>query len=556
MSTRRGLLARLFGPKPAGQSAPSPGLRVFPIKAPRRRLQGRAIDLADADSRHNAKHFAGATNADINALLGSSLETVRNRAIHELTNNGYAAGIAGTFATFVVGSGPRLQINSDDDEFAQFVEREFPVWAEQADVEGKLSLADMLDLGVRQLCSCGEILATEQTEPEDPRVQLRYRFLEPHRLADPWGLIGSEQVHNGIEVNAAGRPVKYYLHKAHPGTAKHWGKVGQYDAVPADQVVHVYRYDRAEADRGFPWLMPSIDVFAKLRRWTLAVIDAAETAANLALFLSTDSESINAEEIESADLFEIERNMMMTLPAHWKPGQLEAKYPPSSYKEVKWELIGEAARPIHMPTNIALANSSEYNYASGRLDHQAYFRYVRAVQNWLSRRLLNRVLARWLDEAMRIPGYVPGRRAARIGRPRLRMLTSAGAAERGAVPTARLDFSGQPAELVARDLVAWYWPGFEHVDPLKEANAQDTKLGNGSTNLIDEDARDGHDYEQQMRKRLRIKLRAVRMVEEEGEGKVTVEDLLPHLRPKAAAAPLPPPADKDKDEDDDDDDES
>ena len=556
MSTRRGFLARVFGRKPAA-TPPAPGLRVFPVRLPRPRgrFQGRAIDLADSDSRHNSNHFAGATNADINALIGSSLETVRNRAIHEITNNGYAAGIAGTFATFVVGSGPRLQVNSDDTEFAEFVEAEFPAWAEQADIEGKLSLADMLDLGVRQLCSCGEILATEQSEPDDPRVQLRYRFLEPHRLADPWSLIGSEQVHNGIEVNDAGKPTTYYIHKAHPGTSKNWSKVGEYDKVPADQVVHVYRYDRAEADRGFPWLMPSIDVFAKLRRWTLAVIDAAETAANLALFMTTSSETVTAEEVESADLFEVERNMMMTLPAHWKPEQLDAKYPPSSYKEVKAELIGEAARPVHMPTNIALANSAGYNYASGRLDHQAYFRYIRLVQNWLSRRLLNRVLARWLDEALRIPGYVPGNRARRIGRPRMRMLTTGRQAERGAVPMARLDFAGQPAQLVARDLIAWYWPGFEHVDPLKEANAQDTKLRNGATNLIDEDAREGRDWEQQMRKRFRVKKRAVQMVEDEGEGKVTVEDLLPHLTPKTAA-PAPEAPDKDKDEDDDDDDES
>jgi len=40
---------------------------------------------------------------------------------------------------------------------------------------------------------------------------------------------------------------------------------------------------------------------------------------------------------------------------------------------------------------------------------------------------------------------------------------------------------------------------------------------------------------------------------EEGNGVVTVEDLLPHLKPKTAA-PAPEPVDKDKEEEDDDDD--
>ena len=52
-----------------------------------------------------------------------------------------------------------------------------------------------------------------------------------------------------------------------------------------------------------------------------------------------------------------------------------------------------------MPFNVAAGNSSGYNYASGRLDHQTYYKSIRVDQAHLECVVLDRVLAAWLDEA-------------------------------------------------------------------------------------------------------------------------------------------------------------
>ena len=44
----------------------------------------------------------------------------------------------------------------------------------------------------------------------------------------------------------------------------------------------------------------------------------------------------------------------------------------------------------------------------------------------------------------------------------------------------------------------WFWDGHEHVDPLKEANAQDKRLKNGTTSLAAEYARQGKDWETEL----------------------------------------------------------
>jgi capsid protein len=47
----------------------------------------------------------------------------------------------------------------------------------------------------------------------------------------------------------------------------------------------------------------------------------------------------------------------------------------------------------------------------------------------------------------------------------------------------------------------WFWDGHEHVDPLKEANAQATRLANHTTTLASEYAKQGRDWEAEVRQR-------------------------------------------------------
>jgi capsid protein len=127
----------------------------------------------------------------------------------------------------------------------------------------------------------------------------------------------------------------------------------------------------------------------------------------------------------------------------------------------KREILNEIARCLNMPYNIAACNSSGYNYASGRLDHQTYFKSIRVEQADLEARILDRILAAWLAEAVKV--------------------FALGTVE---------DFPHQ-----------WFWDGHEHVDPLKEASAQATRLASNTTTLATEYARQGRDWETELRQR-------------------------------------------------------
>ncbi|MEN6385303.1 MAG: hypothetical protein ABFD79_08890, partial [Phycisphaerales bacterium] len=51
----------------------------------------------------------------------------------------------------------------------------------------------------------------------------------------------------------------------------------------------------------------------------------------------------------------------------------------------------------------------------------------------------------------------------------------------------------------------WFWDGTEHVDPAKEAKAQEIRLTNHTTTLADEYAKQGKDWEVELRQRAREK---------------------------------------------------
>jgi capsid protein len=177
-----------------------------------------------------------------------------------------------------------------------------------------------------------------------------------------------------------------------------------------------------------------------------------------------------ADPVEPMDLVELEHRMATVLPGGWKLGQVTAEQPATTYGEFKREILNEIARCLNMPYNIAAGNSSGYNYASGRLDHQTYYKAIRVEQHHLQTTVLDRLLRAWLDEATLVEGLLPQSMRTR---------------DAGALHFAH----------------TWFWDGHEHVDPAKEASAQATRLSNHTTTLAVEYARQGRDWEEQLRQR-------------------------------------------------------
>ena len=424
-------------------------------------------------THENRRHWANADHLSANAAMSPEVRrTLRARARYEVANNSYAKGIVLTLANYVVGTGPRLQMLTDDPEANRVIEREFARWAKAVGLAHKLRTMRIAQ------CESGECFGLLSTNPRiEAPVQLDLRLIEADQVASPWPIhrqdAGATNVADGIVFDAFGNPVAYYVLRHHPGdtNALRAGRV-EYDVLPVESVIHLFRAERPGQSRGIPEITPALPLFAMLRRYTLAVLGSAEQAALPSGVIYTDAPAdAEASDVEPLDTVEMDRGTWMTMPFGWKIGQVRAEQPTTVYGEFKREIINEIARCLNMPFNIAAGNSSGYNYASGRLDHQAFFKAIRIDQNFLGDVVLDPLLKAWIDEAVLIEGLLPQ-----------------------SVRTLDVELPHQ-----------WFWDGFEHVDPAKEANAQATRLASNTTTLAAEYAKAGLDWESELRQRAREK---------------------------------------------------
>jgi hypothetical protein len=168
---------------------------------------------------------------------------------------------------------------------------------------------------------------------------------------------------DGIVFDAAGNPVEYHVLRDHPGEVS-FRRPLAFDRVPAESVLHWFRADRPGQARGVPDITPALPLFAQLRRFTLAVIAAAETAADFAGILYTDAPaSGESDAAEPFEPIELEKRALVTMPGGWKMSQLQAEQPartkPTCLPLGHIPTLREIRRPMRHPARELESSSVE-----------------------------------------------------------------------------------------------------------------------------------------------------------------------------------------------------
>lgn len=473
------------------------GLGPIRSDAAAKRMIRARFDAAQTND-HNARHWAGADGLSADAAANPWVRTVlRNRSRYEVANNTYARGMLLTLANDTVGTGPRVRFLGMAKEAASELAADFRDWARAIGLPKKLRLA--------RVCKAenGEAFLRLVGNPRvNHRVKLDVQLIEPDRVATPFEELASDpDAVDGIKFDRFGNPLEYHVLYRHPGTDKYIPVFDEFERVPADDVLHYFRADRAEQRRGVPELTPALPLFNCLRRYTLAVVGSAERAAAIAGTIHTQHPPVNEQSVEPFDPVDLNPGEWWTLPEGWQAAQFKSEQPTTTYGMFKGELINEIARCLNMPFNIAAGNSAGYNYSSGRLDHQVYYNSIWVERDGIETEILDRILEAWLDQATDADALPEGVELPAYGLPERR----------------------------------WYWDGFTHVDPAKEATAQTQRLANHTSTLEEECAREGLDWREVLEQRAE----EARLMRELG------------LQTAAApqASPAGPPQDDDQDQD-------
>jgi lambda family phage portal protein len=384
---------------------------IAELRAAAGQIKLRAAYDAAQTTRDNSRHWRFAD--DLSAASANTLavrKILRTRSRYEcLQNNAFGRGIANTLATDFVSTGPRLQIETTDQALKQRIERRWHEWTRAVKLNKKLRTARLTKT------VDGEAFLMAITNPRlRTPVQLDIRGIEADQISTPGWADGLQRgAVDGVRFDTeTGEPIEYDLLNEHPGDRGFVGSLRTGSRqLDARDVIHLFATDRPGQCRGIPELTPSLPLFAYLRRFTLATIQSAETAASYAAVIETQAGAFEdaeeqAEIFESFSTVEIERGMMAALPFGYKLSQLKAEQPTTGYVTFRDAILCEIARPVNMPRNKVLGDSSGYNFSSSRVDHQIYYHGINVERADWEIEALDRIFEWWMDEAVFIPGYI------------------------------------------------------------------------------------------------------------------------------------------------------
>jgi capsid protein len=434
----------------------------------RTRKPKRSVFAADAAQKRISARYDVARTTDENASLWGMVDslsaaeannpqvrkTIRERARYEVANNCYAKGIVRSLVSDVIG--PEVQLQLGDSPKAQEIEQAFAKWAHESKLWAKLRTlytARIVD---------GESFGLITSNRRNRDIKLDIRPIECDMIESWFTGFSRENEVDGIRFDADGNPAEYRILKQHPGDHRVIKTTGAGDWTNAKYVMHLFREDRPGQVRGVSELTPALSLFGILRKFTVSVLEAANRAAEISAVMQTNlvPDSLAAELADPVTIIEAQRNAIVSLPEGWSLSQLRPEQPSTTYAMFKAEIVNEIARALNIPYNVAAGNSSGYNYASGRLDHQTYDRMIEIDRHDIATTILDRVYAEWLVEYS--------------------LRHSLNDAER--------------AEIASHE---WHFAGRGHVDPNKEANADDTRLKNGTLTHAAYYAKQGKDWKRE-----------------------------------------------------------
>ena len=404
----------------------------------------------------------------------------RNRATSaarmEYENNPYAKGMVNRLANEVICTGPTLEItprtsSARSESAAKTLERR---WAEHAD---ETNFRQRLWMNVVEPVIGGECFNIFRSNRGLKTVQVEFEQYEGIQFGTPWGSYWNWRQNteypyvDGMRLDANGNISEFHKLKYHPGSQYQSASMeyNQYDIISPDVCCHIFRKERPTQYRGISQLTPCVELFAKLRRYTDAVLETAENAASI---LGSIETSMGIDDCapgpSSTRRMMIGSAMFMNMPEGWKANPFKAEQPTTTYNEFKNAILHEIMQCLLLPWNQAAGDSSDYNFSSARMDHLIFDRMIAIIRQMLEKRLINRFFDFWMEFAMYTPGIIP---------------TGLGA----------FDYR-------------WYWPKRVAVDPVKQADANKILKEAGLLDEADYWQSEGMNWKEAEEKKIKIRL--------------------------------------------------
>ena len=268
---------------------------VYPEAGVRRAKARRLLayyESAKVDLQRKQRRAIGSGDSDV--IRAGVL--IREQARHLEQNHDLARGILETLVQNIVGPHgigiepqPRRADGSIHEEFAGQILELSRDWNKLPEVTRAHDFASAQRLAARSWLRDGEVLAQHIVGSavgldHGTRIPYSIELIEADML--PMDLIDAGKgITMGVQRNAWGRPVGYWLYKQHPGD---WVLLQQSAAtkfVPADRIMHLKMIDRIRQTRGVSVFASVMSRLDDIKDYEESERIAAKVAASMAAFI-------------------------------------------------------------------------------------------------------------------------------------------------------------------------------------------------------------------------------------------------------------------------------
>jgi lambda family phage portal protein len=386
------------------------------------RAESRAkFTRAELRNKHATRTYEAATKGrrtdgwmamgtDANAEIGVSLTTLRDRSRALRRDNPFASRAISGIANNMVGTGiipaPRGRTKSATAAAMQL----WKEWGETSlcDASGGQNFYGLQNLAAQSVSEGGEIIIRRRRRKSEDGlpVPLQIEVLEGDFIDHGKNieLAGGNRIVQGVQFDALGRRMGYWLFQQHPGATNVWKSL-ESKFVPAEDVIHVYRVERPGQIHGVPWGTPAILRARQADELDDAVMEQAKVAACFAAFV-TGTGDTDLPDGQAPPLIErVEPGIIERLNTG---EEITFGSPPTfnGYQPYMQQAMHAIAVGYGVPYELLTGDLSNVNFSSGRM---GWLEFGRNIDDWRWRMLIPQMCEgvwKWFMEAAELSGRV------------------------------------------------------------------------------------------------------------------------------------------------------
>lgn len=424
-------------------------------------------------------------NASADRWLSQDADELRARARDLIRNNVHARGALDAIVANVVGTGiiPRPAIKDKTADRAVYDAWKRWTEARWCDATGRMHFYELQALHLREAIEAGESLVQKARDPSPNRpVPFVLQSIEAERLASEFTHFADKrtpsnrQQRRGVEIDSTGKPQAYWLWPT-PLNDIQAMVPAEPMRVEAEHILHLFRVDRIGQTRGVTWLAQSMQSLRDLGTYIENELMASAVSSCFTVAIKTmdGGQSFNplnnpdGKSGTDADSNRIER-LQPGLVAHLMPGEDVTPINPGRPNSASEPWINLMLRNIAVGTGLSYElvsrDYSRTNFSSNRASALEDRRRFRPTQSWLINSWCQPIYRAFIEAHVlaQSPGF----------------------------PTPFEFFSNPYPWLEVR----WQAPGWEWVDPLKEAQAALLEVEGGMRSRSDVIASSGRDRDE------------------------------------------------------------